>query len=425
MTVPLLNFRNKKMTMSCMKYMYTAALLAALTFGSTLATANVPSLDDEERFWDIFDDPSIEDDLFINGFLDSVSMDMMAQRKITPDQLLPQLANLGVFQLLDINFYLHTNPLVTRSLLDLPIFEVHMCGPERPWTMGVHLFWNHTNRSVFSCGDNTNISSYINFDQETLFGKIEELVNDPLLGEFAKDFSELIQTVDFNEILQLFEDFTVEQRRVGLMLHLWRQWDRGELRFLLPFYYQERNLFTTPEKQFLIEQKFGALDRTSQGQFEKNHAISDRIGLGDLRIEADYAVYKTETTAIRLGAMATVPSYITVAKGIRGTTFEDDRTQPTLDLQSLLDLITIGETITISDQQLAITTLVGDVCRNKNGFLLGILDRLNAMVLDTQLGNHRHFGFGPLIRIRTLLSAFLEEFPRSEQISFNTRISLE
>lgn len=425
MTVPLFKFSNKKMMMSCMKYIYLAVLSAAITLCSTSPMPDMPSLDNDGELWDIFDDPSIEEDLFINGFLDSISMDMMAQRKITPDQLLPQLANLGVFELLDISFYLRTNPLVKRSLIDLPIFEIHMCGPEQPWTVGFHLFWNHTPRCVFSCGKNTNISSYINFDQETFFGKIEELLNDPLLGEFTKDFSELLEMVDFNETLALFEDFSVEQRRTGIMMHIWRQWDRGELRALLPFYYQERNIITSPEKQFLIEQKFGAPDRSTQEQFEKNHAISDRVGLGDLRIEGDYAVYKTDTTAVRLGLMSTIPSYVTITTGIRGTSFECSRKQPTLDLQALLDLITIGDDVTISDQDIAVAALIGDICRNKNGFLLGALDRFNAMVLDTTLGNHRHFGVGPLFRARTLLSAFLEEFDWAERISFNTRISLE
>lgn len=409
-----------------MKQKYSFIALLLLLIAGVSCAFDMPTLDDEGRLWDIFDDMGdMEDEIFESGFLDSISLDTMQTRKIKPSQLLPQLADLGVFDLLDIDFYCHTNPFVKRSVLDLPLFEVHMCETPYPWVVGFHLFWNHMNRSVFCCGKDTNISSYLNLNQDTLIGKIESLLNDPLLGQFAKDFSDLLEMVDFNEIIQLFGSFTVEQRRTGVMMHAWWEKHRHEIRLLLPFYYQERNIFAEPSIQGELERRFGVLDRSSQEQFEKNHAISDRLGLGDLRFEYDYAFYKTEETSVQLGLMATLPTYATVTKGIRGTTFETERKQPTLDLQSLLDLICLGEDVTVSAQDQAIETLVGDVCRNKNGFLLGALDRLNAILLDTTLGNHRHFGFGPLFRARTLLSAFLEEFKWSEHISFNTRVSLE
>ncbi len=405
------------------KQIYRVMICSSILILSAPLVANNPF--EQENVWDIFDDPSIEDDLAMAGFLDTVSFSPLS-RAIPIADILGLLESIGISSLLDTDFYLRTNPFAVRSLLDLPIFEIHQCNNPNDWVVGTHLFWNHTDRSVFT-SDNTNISSYINLNQETLFQKLKELT--PIIeAQFpdAGKVEDLLGLVDFNEVLDLFGCFTVQQRRVGLMCHAWRQWDRAEIRFLAPFYYLERNVFTNPENQAKLEEKFGTLDEESQEKFEKNHAVADKVGLGDTRFEADYAVYKTEAVGIRFGLMATLPTNVTVAEGLIGTSFRN-YAQPTFDLEALFNLIPIDNIANIPEEDLqkARDIIIGDLCRNKNGFGLGILDRMNTLLLETPLGNYRHVGLGPLFRAHALLSSILDEYEWAEKISFNNRISLE
>lgn len=377
----------------------------------------------EGRVWDIFDDPSIEEDLMIDGFLDTVSLDNIV-RAIPIHDILGLLDDIGVTSLLDTNFYLRTNPFAIRPILDLPVFEIHQCYNPNKWVFGAQVFWNHMDRSVFAC-NSTNISSYINLNQTTLFEKLKELT--PLIQSQFPDagkIEDLLGSTDFDKILELFGGFTVQQRRIGLMFNLWRQWYRTEMRILLPLYYIERNIFTSPDKQEQLEQMFGALDDASQAQFEKYHAVSDKVGFGATRIELDYAFYKTETINIRLGGFTDLPTAFAIAKGLKGTSFNDCK-QPTIDLKALFDLIPDVSNITDAAKQQALAILVGDLCRNQNGFLIGALDRLDALLLEAPLGYQHHLGLGALFRTQASLDSMLEEFEWSKRINFNTRISLE
>lgn len=353
----------------------------------------------------------------------------IAPRKVDVKSILELLSEIGAFSILDEDFYKRTNPFVQRSLLDLPIFELHSCTEPRRWIVGAHAFWNHTDRSVF-VNKNSNIDSYINFDQTTLFDTLNELK--PEVKSLVPDASlvdDLLDQANINRVLALFRNFTVQQRRIGAMMHAWRQWERLEIRMFLPLYYLERNLFARPAEQAALEQEFGATDPDTQGKMQKNYLISDKFGLGDFRFEADYAAYKSEEFTFRVGALTTIPTAVAFTEGIMGSSFIDNnKKQPTFDLQALFDLIPANfnvSDITEQDKQKALAIVVGDTCKNKNGFLLGVLSRMSAMLLDTSLGNDGHLGIGILIRARTLLSEFLYQFEWAKRFSFNNRLSLE
>lgn len=378
------------------------------------------------RTFDIFDD--LEDNLFLDEFLDSIPPYQMPTRQVDIKSILGLLEDIGAFSILDQDFYLRTNPFVQRSLLDLPVWELHGCAQPTRWIVGAHLFWNHMHRSVFTCRS-TSINSYLDLEQETLFTALDELRPD-IQTLFPHPFliDSILNTTRVRQLLTLFENFTVQQRRVGAMFHAWRQWQDAEIRMLLPLYYIERNLFVEPAEQSAIEEQFGALDPDSAEDFQKNHAISDKIGFGDFRIEVDYAGYLTDAFSVRLGAFLTLPTAFSLSKGLLGSDFLTCLSQPTFDLQALFDLIPLDfniDSITPEDRQKAVDIVIGDICRNKNGFFLGALNRLNALLLETPLGNNRNVGIGLLFRSRTMLSAFLEEYEWSHHISFNNRASVE
>ncbi len=378
------------------------------------------------RTFDIFDDT--EDNMFIDEFLDSIPPYEMTTRQIDVKSILGLLEEIGAFRLLDQDFYIRTNPFVQRSLLDLPLWELHGCADPTRWIVGVHLFWNQMSRSVFTC-KSTSINSYLDLEQETIFTALDELRPD-IQKAFPHPFliDSILNTTRVRQLLTLFENFTVQQRRVGAMLHAWRQWQDAEIRMLLPLYYLERNLFVEPNEQSAIEDQFGALDPDSAEQFQRNHAISDKVGFGDFRLEFDYAGYLSDVFTVRLGAFVTLPTAFSLSKGLMGTSFLTCLDQPTFDLQSLFDLIPANfdfDSITDEDRQKALDIVVGNVCRNKNGFFLGALDRLNALLLEAPMGNERNVGIGLLFRSRTMLNSLLEEYEWSKHISFNNRLSVE
>ena len=389
---------------------------------------NDNSLASDVRALDIFDDETMEEDLFIDGFLDTLSFDDMPKRTIPIKSILGLLESIGAFTILDQDFYKRTNPFVKRNILDLPVWEFHGCHEPERWIIGGHLFWNHMDRNVFVC-KNSNINSYLNLEQETLFTALDELTPQiRALFPNASIIDNILNTTNVKKLLALFENFTVQQRRIGVMLHAWRQWNRLEVRMLLPFYYIERNIFAKPAEQAAIEEQFGALSPDAAEKFQQNHAISDKVGFGDFRIELDYAAYLDDTFSFRVGGFLTVPTAFAISKGIQGSNFLTNLKQPPFDLQSLFDLIPDDfdiDSITPEELQQAQEIVIGDVCKKKNGFLLGALDRLNAILLESSLGNHQHFGIGFMVRSRSLLSNFLDEFEWAERISFNNRLSVE
>lgn len=365
----------------------------------------------------------------IDEFLDTVSLDGNMSRKIEVKSILELLEEVGAFSILDQDFYKRTNPFAQRNVLDLSLWELHGCTLPTHWIVGAQLFWNHMDRSVFAC-KSTNIDTYINFDQTFLFDKLNELKPDikPLFPN-ASLIDDLLDRTNINRLLALFRNFTVQQRKVGAILHAWRRWKRVEIRMLLPLYYIERNWFARPAEQVALEEEFGAVDQDTQEKMQKNYLVSDKFGLGDFRFEADYAAYVSDDFIFRVGALTTIPTAVAFTKGILGSSFiEDNKTQPTFDLQAIFDLIPDNfdvNSITEADKQKAVDLIVGDVCKNKNGFLLGALSRMSAMLLDTKLGNDGHLGFGIFVRARTLLSSFLYQVEWAHRFSFNNKLSVE
>ncbi len=381
----------------------------------------------DARLFDSFDDDQ-EEWMLLEG-LDNTAMS--TTRNVVPvKSILGLIEDAGGFALLDQDFYLRTNPFVERNILDLPLWEMHSCQEPEKWIIGGHLFWNKMDRSVFK-NKSTNIDCYLDLQQKTLFNALDNL--SPELKDLfplASLIDPLSDTADFDSILKLFRNFTAEQRRLGIMMHLWRQWEFAEFRALLPIYYIERNFIATPEEQRAIEDQFGALTPDEAKMFEKNHGISDKIGLGDFRLESNFVPYNTDTFALRVGGFLTIPSAFAFTTGIKGTTFRDCLEQPTLDLQALFDLAfkdddLVDPSVSSGEQTALKEALIGDICKNKNGFLLGAFDRLNAVLIETNLGNRRHFGIGGIIRSKTSLRSLLDDYEWTERINWNNRLSVE
>ena len=343
---------------------------------------------------DIFNDPDIESLVAQSTF--------SFKSTISPDDAVKLLLDLGIINLLEVDFFLRTNPLNERENLDLPFNLAHRYSCDHCHGFGVYLFYNEVSRMHFCC--DTSIDSYLAISENQFLDRLEQTL------ELIRP---LISTAfDFNvrDALGLFKDFTIQERQLGFMFNGYRKHGKWRTRAWIPFYYLERNYFVTPEEQKAIEEAFGrAEDQAQQNRFVEEFFIADKLGFGDTRVEWDRTFKKSQNMSMRLGAMATVPTAFAVAKGLKGSYFPNNFCRPVLDLATLVDQVAAIQDIS--------ETELGD-------FLLAVSRSLSAQLLETPMGNGGHFGIGPLMYSKTRLNTIIER-PWTKRFLWRSRMSLE
>lgn len=323
---------------------------------------------------------------------------------IDPPAIADILIELDVHKLLQEDLFCQTHPLNKRSLLDLPIFiEPH--DYTRDQSLGFHLFFNQTSRMFFS-RQGSGICTYLNIVGDTLLKKLET-AEDVIQGLYP-DFD-----TSFQQILPLFADAVVQERRTGLMFHGHRSARWFNISFKVPFYYLERNFnFSTEEEIDAIENALGRVSEQESMLFAKQHLISDKLGIGDTRLMVDFKPGTKYNTSFRLGALATLPTALTMPHGIIGSEFKKQTTRPDRFLEKLFCL---GQG-TPEEQQVA-----SELAMN---FALNTLDAISANILDTKLGNNGHLGLGAFLKTETPLAAFLSR-KWAQPLYFKSFMSLE
>jgi hypothetical protein len=315
------------------------------------------------------------------------------------------LVEFGIVPILEQNLYLRTNELTQRSLLDYPIFL------PRRWvnytgTYGFDIFWNKTNRMYFS-QSSSNISSYLNVGPSDF---LEALSNShaKIAGIFPA-----IASLTPEKIAPLFRNFTVEQRRIGLMFHAEKRVKKVFFYMFVPIYYIERNMFASEIEQEALTLTFGRLDQQSQDTFAKNHLVSDQFGLGDTRMSADFQIKDSEQWGFNLGFFMTLPTAFAFAKDIEGSTYHKTACPPKLDILNLACQATQGSQ---EEQDAAIAQALS--------FAFKALDNLAANVLQTPLGNGGHVGLGVALQTDSYVRNFIKR-PWAQAINYRSRVSLE
>jgi len=346
-----------------------------------------------------------EDDYqFMNEYLDTTGIDHIS-RQINPVDVMVILNLLGVPTILQEPLFLHTNILNKRSLLDQPIFE-----PDRPefpgkWVLGVNAFARKTTRSNFTRGSDK-LESWLALTQASLIAKLEDAIDSANMLSPGAD-------VDIAQIFSLFENMTVEERQVGFMLHCMKRWRNVTLRVMAPLYYLESNFSLTKEEQDEVGRVLGVLEPEEERRFRKAHFISDKIGLGDTRVEVDGTVLNRPSFKLRCGGQATVPTAFTWGGGFLGSRFAKPSTLPIFELDPIFNAI---ENPSMESEREAINIL--------RDFLLDAFDRVAADLIDVPLGNNGHLGLGVYMRGRTPLSAYMNTW-FAERVKLANRISLE
>lgn len=366
------------------------------------------SVKDLDQF--IFKDSFVFNDLgefdeLENAYLSIPEIPRPMKRQPAQDIILA-LLEIKAIDILDQSFFLRTNQLVQRSLLDLPVFEIHNCClPECETIFDTYLFYNVTTRSNFK-RKSTDICSYLALNQQTLIDALQTTVN-----IIRNNFQ--IEQLNIGKILGLIKNLTVQQRRLGGMFHAMRRFERYEFRAMLPFYYMERNYFLRNHEISAIEQQFGSSGNQQDDSFQRKHLVSDKLGFGDSRVEFDARIADDPRFIIRLGLMTTLPTARTVKSGLYGSSFNGKADLPLLDLEQLF--------LMAQDPTPAVQQAAFDIVQN---YVLGAVDRLSANLLDTPLGNGGHMSLGVLLRTETPLASYLKRW-WTEFIFLDSRISLE
>lgn len=346
-----------------------------------------------------------EDDyMFMNEYLDTTGMDHIS-RAINPVEVMVILNLLGVPAILQEPLFLHTNILNKRSLLDQPIFEPDRAEFPGKWVVGTSAFARKTTRSNFTRGSDK-LKSWLALTEASLIGKLETTIENANILSPGVD-------VDIAKIFSLFENMTVEERQVGFMLHCMKRWRNVTLRVMAPIYYLESNFSLTKREQEEVARELGALEPEEERRFRKAHFISDKIGLGDTRIEVDGTLLKRPTFTFRCGGLATVPTAFTWGRGFLGSSFAKSSMLPTFELDPIFNAI---ENPSTESEQEALRIL--------KDFLLDAFDRVAADLIDVPLGNNGHLGLGVYMRGKTPLSAFMNTF-FAERIKLASRMSVE
>ena len=324
------------------------------------------------------------------------------------------LKDLKGIELLKERLYLRTNELNIRPLYSLPV-NIPRIRPEFDSLLTFTPFYNQTTRGYFN-EHSTNMSSYLAIQGQDFLVALENFFT-----ELKAVVGGSLDPDKFLAILPLFETFTIQERRAGLMFTAMHQTPCWRVNAQTPFYYLERNFFVDCKNQKLLETAISEQFPTKVGtqedqeQFQNEHLISDKIGFGDLHLMFDYTLIDRASVQMRLGVMTTIPSAFTFKRGLRGSHFR--RTHNFLQLP-LLDLEELFEKFTSPDEENAV-----EFCAAQ--FFNQALDQLSTMLIEEQLGNRRHFGIGVYYTNTWALSDLIRKWCWTDYFALTGFTSLE
>jgi len=322
----------------------------------------------------------------------------------TPEDIVTILIDIGALNLLQANIYKRTNPLNIRNLLDYPAY-VPIKYSSACWTTGGYIFYNHTDRDFFT-RTSDKLSSYLGICDPKL---LEFLSNETLREFIQEEFPNF--ALNPLDVLPLFKNMTIQERRIGIMFHGMKKLNnRGRFRFMFPIFYLESNFWLTEDEQRAVEARFGR--DPDQGEFANQHLISDKVGVGDLRLTYDVPLIDRSFFHLRGGVLTTIPVSFPFKRGLKGSKFSKIQQQKPFDLVKLFCDAqgTSAEQARAAQQGLC--------------FFLNTLDHLSSNLIEVPLGNGRHLGIGSYVRYKSYLRNFI---PRqwAENVTFNSYVSLE
>ncbi len=283
------------------------------------------------------------------------------------------------------NFYQKTTgPVTRRSLLDEPSLRDYVLDNCLLHII-VHPFYNYTPHMTF-WGNASRLSPCYLHVSDQVINQIEGLLN------LAN-----LPAIDTKTLVGFLDGFKLRQHRAGIMFGIGSTHKNLSLSFRMPIYYLAEHFYLTDEEQELIGNFISGLglfsnDMTSQEEgeeFGKKHLLSDRVGTGDMRINAMFDLHNTCRDHFWFGVQMTVPTAATIKAGLIGTKFNPCAPIPPFNMQEIINLLVCASgDIEQRAARAQVETIVGN-------FFIGAIDRLSTVLFNAPLGNGRHFGIGP------------------------------
>lgn len=311
------------------------------------------------------------------------------------------IVQLNALPLLAQELYLKSYYLNFRNIVDYPAFYPHMLM-KRSAQFGVDLFYNQTSRMYFT-SDCDGIASYLGITQPDLLEKLSQCFC--LVQSEFPDFS--INPVN---ILPLFQGMTVQERRMGFMMHGDKRHHNLTFHAHVPFYWLERNFFMTDKERARVEKAFEpSTGAESDKEFKQEFFISDKLGFGDTRVNFDWCIYKRNKMHMNVGFQATIPTAFAIQKGLLGNYFQCNLKRSYLSFQQLFSF-------TEEDTAQA-TKMVTD-------FFVNTFNNLAANLIDTELGYKKHFCIGPTLQANSPLTFYIKQ-PWARRIRLKWHLAVE
>lgn len=342
------------------------------------------------------------------------SKDFETTRNVKPSEIVCILLDLNVLCVLKSNFYIHTYPLNKKSIIDIPAFFPYKEYP-RDHTIGITPFYYETDRMYFTeqCDG---LASYIAICDPVLLQRLYECVD--IIKQAYSSFD-----LDPRKIFPLFRNFTVQDRQVGVMFHADKEYKRCHFHAHVPLIYLERNYYATDQEREQIERAFAQAlpasgdscekQKNSQAdaeEFQYNHLVSDKLGIGDLRLHLDFMLAKGFDYSYGLGLVGTIPTAFAFEKGLLGGCFNSCYNPQSFSIENLWN----------SAQENDFQNVVS----MGQQFFLGALDELSLNLLDAKLGYGNHMGIGASFFSKGKLS-FLIKRPWAKRIKMRSRMILQ
>lgn len=323
------------------------------------------SFDDDDFNFSMFEDDSAGD---ITPFAPE------HMTRFPPSDSLSVLTSLDAQNILQTEIYLHTNAPIVQDGFDVPILQIMtIFDTQFRVTPYITSFWkqNYTENSA-------HIDSYINLKLQDLLEVIDE-------NEFT--------TIKVPEVLELFTPLKMQSHTAGLMFQGVKVKDDWSFTFAVPILYTLNNFHLTQEERDRISNyplftQFNG-DITT---FARQHLISDRIGIGDTQVTAEYWIKDTYRTFQSIGATLNIPTAFSFKKGLLGTNFNPNTPPYFLNLYSDLLNPYLEDLADSSDTNTAL------IQNNVEQFSLAALNRLSTMLLERHIGNDYHWAIGVCYR---------------------------
>lgn len=403
---------------------FSFVLACIPAFQTTLCTNSID--DDFEAYFNGLDSGAgIDDDFSLPS----------TTKGFDPLQTINILLDFNIINILKQPFFLRTNPINKRNILDQPMAFLDRRYRHDDWVIGSNIFYNEINRNYFSQHSDS-IDSYIGITQEGFLSALNEGLKQ------AKKLTTEELSVDPFDIILLLKDATISERQLGALFWGQKRLYAWNFSWKLPFYYLERNYWLTEEQQTALEEKFGSSSEDQKAYVQHHFIVADKVGFGDLRLTCDTPIFESNDDRfdMRAGGQLTIPTAFAFTHAIAGNQFKLHERKQNLDLADLtgyhlneiLSMVSKDEPENNPDQAFCILKNLG----------VQALDTINAQLLEAPLGNSGHIGIGGYYRSTIPLSVFVKRrwaqnflykggmsleylLPKTEQRMFVKKIDLD